>query len=421
MEDQSKQATKPKKRRKLSEIRLGEFLAALNVLPPTKLKAALKISQKLGLPIGRTLVVRGLLSNETLATLLDLHVLFKRGKLDFNEVSEAYEMTEREGWHVRDSLRALNIVVDEVETVRLGELLVASDIIDKKKLDDSLTLQSMCGLPLGKILTIDSSVAQEIIDAALDYQQKIRTNAIPYEEVVDKLKMMPFLLNTDSIRPVINLNLKDLLLGSKICDDAELAPALSYAKANKKSLETVLFKYEFMDMRLVSAAVALSKLVERGYISAQDAMQFLSGVKSGDSLRQARKNTEKSPELRIMEGDLNLYNFLIAAGYINSERIRELTKEMINQATKFGELVDKPIDSNTPRKEVKQSIMECFATDAMLAPVLVEIGGMNEAVIGHARNLVDLVVIGGATVEQVLLSFAWFRWENELNQSESEE
>ncbi|HMP51899.1 MAG TPA: hypothetical protein PKD05_10135, partial [Candidatus Melainabacteria bacterium] len=176
-------------------------------------------------------------------------------------------------------------------------------------------------------------------------------------------------------------------------------------------LEKVLYGYDWLDPRLVSATVALSRLVDRGYISAQDAMEFLTGALSEDRIRRLDAVSAKSPELRLIEGDLNLYKFLIAAGFLNPDRIRNLTKEMVNREYDFGQLIGRTLDRNSSKNDLKEAVFECFATDAMLAPVLIKLGGVPESLVEHAQNLVNLVNFGGASLEQCLLSFAWSRKE----------
>ncbi len=410
------QAENPRKR-KLSEVRLGEFIAALDVLPFDKLKAALKIARDFGLPLGRTLVVRGLLTNEELSSLLELHCIYKRGGTEFHHIAEAYAISRRRGWHVKEALSALGCAVDELETVRLGQLLVDAELIREEGLEDALELQSLCGLPLGRVLSIDSRVHEQIVNRALDYQNSIRNDGMRYEDAVDKLKMLPFLMNSESIRPVINLELKDLLIGGKVCYEGDIVPALNFARANQLPLEKVLSGYDWIEARLVSAAVAMSRLIEKGYISAQEAMEFLSEVSGSDRVKLLELAATKRPELRIIEGDINLYKFLIASGYLNPDRIRNLTKEMVNREADFGRLVGKELDRNTSRADVREAIFECYATDYMLASVLVHFGGASEELIGHAKCLVDLVAIGGASLEKALLSFAWFRKAQESSRS----
>lgn len=399
------------KERKYSEIRLGEFIASLDVLPFSKLKAALKISRDFGLPLGRTLVVRGLLTNEELSTLLELHSIFKRGTVEFHHIVDAYGMSRRRGWQVREALSALGCAVDELETVRLGQLLVDAELVDEPDLEEALSLQRLCGLPLGRVLSIDARVDERIVGHALSYQNSIRNEGMRYESAVDKLKMLPFLIQTDSLKPVIKLNLRELLIGGRICDESDLRPAVNFADANNLPLEKVLYGYDWLDPRLVSATVALSRLVDRGYISAQDAMEFLTGALSEDRIRRLDAVSAKSPELRLIEGDLNLYKFLIAAGFLNPDRIRNLTKEMVNREYDFGQLIGRTLDRTSSKNDLKAAVFECFATDAMLAPVLIKLGGVPEPLVEHAQNLVNLVNFGGASLEQCLLSFAWSRKE----------
>ncbi|HMO24458.1 MAG TPA: hypothetical protein PKC98_26135, partial [Candidatus Melainabacteria bacterium] len=144
--------------KKRQSIRFGEFLAALDALDTEDLANALFSSQEIGIPLGRTLVVRGLLTNEDLGKLLEFHGLYRRGLVDFDQIREAFSIAKRNSLNVKEALEALGCSVDEIESVRLGELLLAAGITDVEQLNSALSLQELCGLPLGRVLCIHMNV-----------------------------------------------------------------------------------------------------------------------------------------------------------------------------------------------------------------------------------------------------------------------
>ncbi|MBK9143075.1 MAG: hypothetical protein IPM23_11300 [Candidatus Melainabacteria bacterium] len=384
-------------------VRFGEFLAALDALPAEDLANALFASKEIGIPLGRTLVVRGLISNDDLGKLLELHGLYRRGLCDFQEIRNAFSLSKTQGTNINTALKNLGCPVEEVESVRLGELLLASGLIDATQLNKALSLQELCGLPLGRVLCIHFNMPAEIIDTALDYQKGIRQNVITYLDSVDKLKLLPLTLPPASVKPLIELDLRDLLVAGKVCSDGDLQPAINFAVANNLPLEQVLCSFDWIDQTLLSATLGLSMLIEHGYLSAHEAVAFL--LKAGENKSDRKKKTIGDDD----EGGLNLHKFLLACGFLSPDNVKDLTRLMVTRASEFGTIIDVPIDGNTPKSELKRLILESFERDTWFAAVLVGMFDCDDLVITHARNLVDLVNIGGATLEQALLSFASIR------------
>ena len=98
--------------KKRQAIRFGEFLAALDALDTEELANALFSSQEIGIPLGRTLVVRGLLTNEDLGRLLEFHGLYRRGLCDFSQIKEAFSVAKKNNFNVKDALEAIGCSVE---------------------------------------------------------------------------------------------------------------------------------------------------------------------------------------------------------------------------------------------------------------------------------------------------------------------
>ncbi len=385
-----------------ASIRFGEFLAALDLLPPEDLVNALRASKQLGIPIGRTLVVRRQISNEDLGRLLEFHGLYRRGLCDLEHVREAFKITKERGLNIKDSLEAIGCRVDEIESVRLGELLLAAQLLDVDQLNSALSLQELSGLPLGRVLCLHFNFASELIDAAVGFQSSIRQKQISYADAVDRLKIIPLSLPPTTMKPVIELELRDLLVAGKVCTESDLVTATNFAIANNLPLEQVLKTFDWLDPALVSATLGLSKLVEGGYVTGHEAVNFLLNSDL------TRKKTPESQDDKIGEV-LNLHKFLLACGFLNPQDIKEIARIIVTRKSEFGALVGVTVDDSTTKEELQKMVFDCFASDKLLADLLQNMFGSDELVITHARNLVDLLAINGATVEQAILSFASIR------------
>lgn len=384
-----------------SGIRFGEFLAALDALPAEELAGTLMASKQLGIPLGRTLVVRRLVSNEDLGRLLEFHGLYRRGLCDFEHIREAFQLSKTKGLNVKESLAAIGLSVDEIESVRLGELLLAAQLIEVEQLNNALSLQNLCGLPLGRVLCIHFNFPAEIIDAALNFQTHIRQKAISYAEAVDHLKIMPLSMDADiSMKPVIELDLQDLLIAGRVCSEADVQTATNFALANNLPLEKVLCGFNWIDPVLVSATLGLNKLVDGGYVTGHEAVNFL--INADLSKRDGGGKTGDSEKL-------NLHKFLLACGFLTPPDIKEIAKLIVSRKGEFGEIIGRTIDDTTPKEDLQKMVFLCFSNDAQFADLLTRMFGSDELVITHARNLVDLLAINGASVEQAILSFASIR------------
>jgi len=381
-----------------SGIRFGEFLAALDALPAEELAGTLMASKQLGIPIGRTLVVRRLISNEDLGRLLEFHGLYRRGLCDFEHIREAFQLSKDKGLNVKESLAAIGLAVDEIESVRLGELLLAAQLVDVEQLNNALSLQELCGLPLGRVLCIHFNFPVQIIDAALNFQTNIRQKSVSYADAVDQLKIMPLALDANAtMKPVIELDLRDLLIAGQVCSESDVQTATNFALANSLPLEQVLSGFNWIDPTLVSATLGLSRLVEGGYITGHEAVNFL-------------LNTKKNAGAKPADAErMSLHKFLLACGFLTPNDIKEIAKLIVTRKQEFGEIIGRTIDDTTPKDELQKLVLKCFNTDAHLAELLSKMFGSDELVITHARNLVDVLAINGATVEQAILSFAAIR------------
>lgn len=378
------------------DMRIGDFLSALNVVSPKKLEMALRLVESHKLPIGKCLVAHGLVANDELPKLLELHGLLRKGKIDLEQAREAFALARKQGSSVRDALAHMGYdEILEKQNIRMGELLVSAELIDAGELEAALDLQKLCGLPIGKILAIDLGVPQGLIDAVAKLQTQLQNDEISHDEAIQKLKRMPLEFISQRIELDHQIGFLDLLVLGKILDAREAKTATNFAKKNELNIDTVVKSFNWLDYNLVSAISGLALMLEFGYVNANDATEFV----KNKARAQARE-----------EDRISLYQFLLACGFLTEAKVRKLTRLMLSKLSDLGTIIDLDLSSDTPADSVKEVIMDVYLKDEYLRKVLTDLYGSPKNLINSAQAMVNLINIYGTDLDKALLCLARERY-----------
>lgn len=379
-----------------SKMRIDEFLGALNIVSPRKLEMALRLVESHKLPIGKCLVAHGLVANDELPKLLELHGLLRKGKLSLDESKEAFLLARQHGSTVREVLVSMgHDAIQEKQNIRMGELLVSAELIEQSELEAALDLQKLCGLPIGKILAIDLGVPAPIIDSVARLQNQLQQDEIEYEEAVETLKMLPLQIISQRIEINNQIGFLDLLILGKILDSREAKTATNFAKNNELTIDTVLQSFSWLDYNLVSAVSGLALMLEFGYVTEAEAIKF---VKKGKEV-QARE-----------EDRISLYQFLLACGFLTEAKVRKLTRLMLSKLGELGTIICCELDEDTPQETVKDVIMDVYLKDDYLRKVLIDLYGSPKNLIHCAQSMVNLINLYGTDLDKALLCLARERY-----------
>lgn len=378
------------------DMRIGDFLSALDIVSPKKLEMALRLVESHKLPIGKCLVAHGLVANDELPKLLELHGMLRKGKIDLEQAREAFALARKQGSSVRDALAHMGC--DEIldkQNIRMGELLVSGELIDAGELETALDLQKLCGLPIGKILAIDLGVPQGLIDAVAKLQYELQNNEITHAESIEKLKRMPLQFISQRIELDSQIGFLDLLVMGKILDSREAKTATNFAKKNELNIDTVINSFNWLDYNLVSAVSGLALMLEFGYVTEHDAVEFV-------------KNKAHA-QIRA-EDRISLYQFLLACGFLTEAKVRKLTRLMLSKLSDLGTIINLDLGQDTPSDSVKEIIMDVYLRDEYLRKVLIELYGSPKNLINCAQSMVNLINMYGTDLDKALLCLARERY-----------
>lgn len=405
----------------VSTIRIGEFFELLQVISPEILEETLRVSKELGLPVGRATVLRGLITNVELSNLIHLHGLVRSKVITIEEAKESFMISRREKWPIREALVALGCAIEDGVIVRIGELLIEADRISEQDLETSLLLQNLCGLPLGRILTIDARIPEVVVNKALELQLEIRDRRITFEDAVAKLKKLKvrdeefsprkqLLLNRltfdDDDRPMMDLS--GVLLTCGVVSDKDLDPARNFAEANGLLLQDVLRGFEWIDRDILSAAAGLAGFVRDGFVTEDQAVDM---IKALHSQTDTMDILPVLSTLTVQSKDVTLYQFLVTSGFLTPDGIRAIIRTLMSDNELFEEVLGLPANSYGDKPQVKRAIIRSLLDSNNLEKSLAKIYESDRRVVSYARDLLALISYGVVSLDQAIISFTRLRYD----------
>ncbi len=181
----------------------------------------------------------------------------------------------------------------------------------------------------------------------------------------------------------------------KILDSREAKTATNFAKKNELNIDTVINSFNWLDYNLVSAVSGLALMLEFGYVTENDAVQFV-------------KNKEHA-QIRA-EDRISLYQFLLACGFLTEAKVRKLTRLMLSKLSDLGTIINLDLGPDTPADSVKEIIMDVYLRDEYLRKVLIELYGSPKSLINCAQSMVNLINMYGTDLDKALLCLARERY-----------
>lgn len=170
-------------------VRIGELLINVGVLTTGDLTEAIQISRRMGVPIGRVLVMSGCVSEHNLQQALELQSLIKDGLVERSLGEQALEIVFNENVDLQPALKRLNWEPRKQQVGnKLGDLLVDSTIVSRLQLDRALETSFQSGMPLGGTLVLQGVLSAQLLPTVLHVQEQIRENKMDRDSAIDELK-----------------------------------------------------------------------------------------------------------------------------------------------------------------------------------------------------------------------------------------
>jgi hypothetical protein len=168
---------------------LAELLLAAEVLSEKQLKAASDRSKDSGVPIGRTLVLMGLVSPSVMATALDAQVSLRRDTLSYENAVLGIKIACTRRVSLEQALVLEGIHQAKPESwLRLGELFALAGMLTESDNLWAVETSLEDGRPFGEILKNAGLVSDRELEAALELQRLVCEKELTSEQASEILK-----------------------------------------------------------------------------------------------------------------------------------------------------------------------------------------------------------------------------------------
>jgi len=146
-------------------------------------------AQSLGMPVGQVLVASGFLTKQEMLAAIQAQSLMLSGKITQEAAIKIIRDIVDEGVTLETALGTAGVDPEVTQSQdRLGELLVASELLSEENLAEALIASAELSSPLGHSLVKMQIIRPDLVVAALTVQKQLRLREISYEEALGRLK-----------------------------------------------------------------------------------------------------------------------------------------------------------------------------------------------------------------------------------------
>jgi hypothetical protein len=311
-------------------IRFGDLLVKLNLLSEQDLHDALMVAPQFGLPIGRTLVLSGKLTESELEVAIELQTLI-------NQKGWTIEQAEKVAYEVKSgltpSIALKNGGVDlATEKTTLGQLLLEAHLITNEQLDQAQKSSYRMGMQLGRVLVLNGAINHQTLAKALNVQGLLRDRKLSMQQALEMLTSdLPktIAMEAHQLKPAPahkSVRFSEFLVLSGLLSEAQMMHALEASMDKQLSLAQTIMQDGTIPKVVFETASDLYNKVCAGDIPLGDATDQVHRLMFGDPQPDAVRRA--SPFL----GEL-----LKMTGMVDDDDI----KEAISLSNKYPSLIGK--------------------------------------------------------------------------------
>lgn len=173
----------------LVTARLSQILRESQVVPEADLDTALEATYSSGLPLGRVLVIRKVIPEAVAYAALSAQIYIREGRITSQQAIEGLRLASEKMIPLEQALQQLRFIpYTRLEPLRLGELLVAADLVSEIDLLSAVEKRLGTDLPIGQILLRHNLITPGLLRKALSLQDLANNQGKNPAEIVSMLK-----------------------------------------------------------------------------------------------------------------------------------------------------------------------------------------------------------------------------------------
>jgi hypothetical protein len=322
-----------------NSIKFGDLLVRLSLIKETDLVDSLKVAPQFGLPLGRTLVLSGLLSENELQLAIEVQTLVNHKGYSLESARKAAQMVRVDGISPTEALTKTG-VEGTIDKTTLGSLLLEAGAITPQQLTDAQKVGYETGIRLGRALVLHGVISHNLLTKALDLQSMIRQRKLSPQQTIDLLvaevskasgSSLAMNLEAHSLKPAPAK--KQVRFGEflVLCGLATEAEILKLSLNKQRSLGEAIVDLGLISRKIFDKAFVLHEEVCAGTVALGDATDEIHKLVFGGAASLTSKGADGSHNPVVL-GEL-----LKITGLVNDSDIMEA----IELSNKYPSLIGK--------------------------------------------------------------------------------
>jgi hypothetical protein len=329
---------------KTQHLKFGDLLVKLQLVNQQDLADALQVAPQFGLPLGRTLVLSGRLSEAELQLAVELQPMINNKGYPIEQAIKAALLVRANSLSPEEAFKQVGVTSSSDKAI-LGSMLMEAGAITQQQLDDAQKVSYETGMRLGRVLVLNNVISHALLTRALGLQTMVRDRRISLPQAVDLLCAevvpkqipLPLSLESQSARPAPakkQVRLHEFLVMSGVATETEMLNAMETSLSKQQSLGEAIVELGLVSSRVFDKAVQLHDKVCVGDIQLNQATDEIHRMVFGDPNQHNNSNTKPS------EGGAPppvLGELLKMTGLVNDSDI----SEAIELSNKYPSLIGK--------------------------------------------------------------------------------
>lgn len=265
--------------------RLGQLLRDSDLVNAETIDEALQTCFTTGLPLGRILVLKGVISDSVANAAVSSQILVRDKKIDREQAVAALKSAAERHTSIEESLDFHGFLQQKsAKTVRLGELLMMAEMVSDIDLLSSVEKGLVDDIPIGQVLVDARLITQATLDQALQMQGMVNSFEITPKQGAEVVKMLRLhdipvakalaeVKKKDEVEaPPPTLEFPELIRLVGIVPSKEMTIARALSHSTDTPLPQVLLSKNLIDQPTLSAVLRTQELLAADKMSAEQAI-----------------------------------------------------------------------------------------------------------------------------------------------------
>lgn len=277
-----------------TDFLIGDLLVKAGVISQAKLDEAIKLSGAKHLQLGQMLIMSGAINASQLQAAVDAQSLVRDRTIDLNEALKVLKQACKSGQSIADVISSGQMKSSSGPTNKLGEVLLEAGLINADQFSKAMQRSLATGLPLGRILVLNNTLADAILNLALDLQVRVRDDMLTREEALDALRSAAGIEGDDLPDPnrvaqaqaalkaprKHGVRIGEMFVRAGLLTETDVMNALETGLATDQLIGQVLVGQGFITEQILEAALGLQKMVDGNHVDVDKAVDTLSMIQS---------------------------------------------------------------------------------------------------------------------------------------------